>query len=84
MNRHSYWNQPIDMAMVVEEWSFEKTSGVNIQHILKEHRGCENFILMVMLKLINVSIRDGNSCNGVSRQWWVLTCVTSMVILAKC
>jgi len=35
MNRHSYWNQPINMAMIVEEWSFEKTSGVNIQHIFK-------------------------------------------------
>jgi hypothetical protein len=35
MNRHSYWNQTIDMAIVVEERSFEKTSGVNIQHIFK-------------------------------------------------
>lgn len=35
MNRHSYWNQPIDMATVVEEWNFEKTSKVNIQHIFK-------------------------------------------------
>jgi hypothetical protein len=44
MNHCGYWNQPIDMTMVVEEWSFENTFGVNIQHILKEPWRCEHFI----------------------------------------